>query len=66
MSVVATEDGDGERRRLSTTDKGILEIVIEINSLTKYYGPVAAVEGLSLQIAQSLEYQLELQKASAQ
>ena len=51
MSVVATGDGDGERRRSSTTDKGILEIVIEINSLTKYYGPVVAVEDLSLQIA---------------
>ena len=51
MSVVATEDGVGERRRLSTTDNGILEIVIEINNLTKYYGPVVAVEGLSLQIA---------------
>ena len=51
MSVVPTEYGDGERRRLSTTDKGILEIVIEMNNLTKYYGPVVAVEGLSLQIA---------------
>ena len=50
MSVVVTEYGVGERRRLSTTDNGILEIVIEINNLTKYYGPVVAVEGLSLQI----------------
>jgi len=50
VSVVATEYGVGERR-LSTTNNGILEIVIEINNLTKYYGTVVAVEGLSLQIA---------------